>query len=111
MWLVLFSYGQLVYGRFSVGGEGFERGKSHLNLDQQPIPHNQYIKPAMQRCSNKLIHFEQKVDFAFCLLYIIYSTAKETQKLVTFKLFEYLIISIPEFWFTYEVNSYVMNIL
>ena len=41
----------------------------------------------------------------------IYSTAKETRKLVTFKLFEYLIISIPEFWFTYEVNRYIMNVL
>ena len=28
---------------------------------------------------------------------ITFSTAKETQKLVTFKLFEYLICSIPEF--------------
>ena len=40
----------------------------------------------------------------------IYSTAKETRKYVIFKLFEYLIISIPEFWFTYEVNRYEINV-
>ena len=41
----------------------------------------------------------------------IYSTANETRKLVTFKLFEYLIISILELLFTYQVNRYVMNVL
>ena len=35
---------------------------------------------------------------------IIYSTAKETRKLATFKLFEYLICFILEFWFTHEAN-------
>ena len=29
---------------------------------------------------------------------VIYSTAKETRKFVTFKMFEYLICSIPEFY-------------
>ena len=38
-------------------------------------------------------------------------TAKEMRKLMTFKAFEYLIISIPEFGFTYEVNRYVMTVL
>ena len=41
---------------------------------------------------------------------ILYSNAKETQKLVTFKLFEYLINSIPKFSLIYYVNRYVMNV-